>query len=223
MNKWIDIKNLQEIKDLGSFKQTKEQILRDLNLQGIITFKGFDNMYNFVLSIQKILEKGKLDQELLETANNDSKTFHDLKNHVLESLELSDAISLSSKKEIKLFITKLQEFILSAKKATTIEKEAETKKTEAKKTEVKKVEEKEANKFFISDLHEQAYKLINYNSIYDTDLGITRLHYLSADKAKEWRNQYIKMFHPDQKQNIDMLEEIAGAINKIYRRMVGKS
>ncbi len=61
----------------------------------------------------------------------------------------------------------------------------------------------------------------HYNPIYDEDLGVTRLYYLSKDKAREWRNKYIKLFHPDQGHNTDFAEEVAMAINKIYNRMVG--
>lgn len=78
-------------------------------------------------------------------------------------------------------------------------------------------------KFFISEEHKIAFMLLYYNKQFNDELGITQRHYVDRDKAKEWRNKYIKIFHTDLGTRFEQQEEIVSSINTIYKRMVGEA
>lgn len=77
--------------------------------------------------------------------------------------------------------------------------------------------------FFLSDKHEIAFMILNYNPQFNKKLGITRKHYMNKDLAREWKLRYIKMFHPDQGFVLKNQDKVVEAINRIYQEMVGKA
>ncbi|OSA95247.1 UNVERIFIED_ORG: hypothetical protein B2H93_06040 [Clostridium botulinum] len=79
------------------------------------------------------------------------------------------------------------------------------------------------DKFFISSEHKIAFMLLYYNKQFNVELGITQRHYVDKNKAKEWRNKYIKIFHTDLGNRFEQQEEIVSSINTIYKRMVGEA
>lgn len=77
--------------------------------------------------------------------------------------------------------------------------------------------------YFLSDKHEAAFMILNYNPKFNKELGITKKHYMNKDLAREWKLKYIKMFHPDQGFVLKEQEKVVEAINRIYREMVGEA
>jgi hypothetical protein len=78
--------------------------------------------------------------------------------------------------------------------------------------------------FFISERHKLVFLLTKHKKgIFDEELGIKKKHYIDNSVAKEWKNKYIKMFHPDKNIDDKMFNygEVTQCINKIYNRMVG--
>jgi hypothetical protein len=87
---------------------------------------------------------------------------------------------------------------------------------------------KSQNQFFHSDLHELAFYInlhdTNFLEVANKKLNIKRLHYVDKKRAKEWRNNLLKTFHPDKNQNnLFDYDEITQNINNIYTRMIGES
>ena len=75
----------------------------------------------------------------------------------------------------------------------------------------------------MSDKHEAAFMILNYNPQFNKELGITRKHYMNKDLAREWKLRYIKMFHPDQGFVLKNQDKVVEAINRIYQEMVGEA
>lgn len=138
---WLKINSEEELRQKFKFREIYEIVLGDLKLKGILTIRGFSNLFKII----KALETFKK-----------------------ENIEYIDD-------------------------------------------------------FFISEEHKIAFMLLNYNPSFNNDLEITRLHYLNKDKAKEWRNKYIKMFHTDLGNKFPQQEEISASINTLYKRMVGEA
>ncbi|APC38898.1 hypothetical protein [Clostridium estertheticum] len=79
------------------------------------------------------------------------------------------------------------------------------------------------DKFFLSEELKIAFMLLYYNKQFNDELGITQRHYVDRDKAKEWRNKYIKIFHTDLGTRFEQQEETVSSINTIYKRMIGEA
>ena len=88
--------------------------------------------------------------------------------------------------------------------------------------EYSQLETKEEDKYFKSTLHKLAFMLENYNPVFDEFLGIKDIHYVDDIKAKEWRNEFQKIFHPDTVLCEFNTTNISNTINSIYNRMVGR-
>jgi formyltetrahydrofolate synthetase len=90
-----------------------------------------------------------------------------------------------------------------------------------KKFKVKNVEQ--SDDYFKSEEHKIAFMLLYYDKKFNSELGITQRHFLDKEKAKEWRNKYMKLFHPDKGKKFKDQDQIASAITTIYKRMVGEA
>ncbi len=204
---WFNVKSEQELRELGKFKELKTKVLDELNLNGVITFRGFNVLYLFIKKLQEydggyFLEADTL-KFISDYSNNKTNIrFADFKARMLAELKLTGVIAIRNKSCMLTLILQLQYFISNIKS------------------------EKSNSEFFVSEKHKLAYMFIHYNACFNEELGIKRVHYIDKDKAKLWRNQYIKLFHPDQ---LDQhfahqhAADIANSITQIYHRMVGKA
>lgn len=123
--------------------------------------------------------------------------FKELKSIVLSDLGLQDVIKISTFSNLFRVIKALSSF-----KKEKIDTKSE---------------------FFISKEHELGFMLLNYHKDFNSTLGISHRHYVDKRKAKEWRNEYIKIFHTDHGVRFPRQEEIVSSINQIYKRMVGEA
>lgn len=82
------------------------------------------------------------------------------------------------------------------------------------------------DKYFKSEKHKIGFMLLKHEgSVFDEELGIKKKHYINKEAAKEWKQKYQSIYHPDKNvgdSSIDY-EEVMSKINKIYNRMVGKA
>ncbi len=201
---WMKAKHIGDLKDLGTFKEVKLQVLDDLNLQGVITFRGYETLFNFIKKLRNFITNEFLSPELAtyltdcETKKNKVK-FLDFKKFIMNELDLNGIISFKNRNAILTFIIQIQAL---EHKCQPINMKHD---------------------FFITEKHKLAFMLLNYNPVFDKELGIKRLHYLDKDKAREWRNRYIKIFHPDKGDDEQLTNEVSSMINLLYNRMVGKA
>lgn len=82
------------------------------------------------------------------------------------------------------------------------------------------------DKYFKSEKHKISFMLLKHEgSVFDEELGIKKKHYINKEAAKEWKQKYQSIYHPDK--NVDDCSidymEVMSKINKIYNRMVGKA
>ena len=82
------------------------------------------------------------------------------------------------------------------------------------------------DKYFKSEKHKISFMLLKHEgSFFDEELGIKKKHYIDEEAAKEWKQKYQSIYHPDKNRgdkSIDY-EGVMSKINKIYSRMVGKA
>lgn len=78
--------------------------------------------------------------------------------------------------------------------------------------------------FFISETRKLEFCLMhNENGELDSELGITRVHFVDDALAKDWRNSLLAIFHPDKNHGSQNSIKITEQINKTYKRMTGKA
>lgn len=78
--------------------------------------------------------------------------------------------------------------------------------------------------YFQSREHELAFYFKINNVIFDKPLGIKKIHLTDANKAKELRNSYLRIFHPDRKgttENGLNYNEICADIEATFHRVSG--
>ena len=78
--------------------------------------------------------------------------------------------------------------------------------------------------YFRSREHEIAFYFKINNVIFDAKLGIKKMHLVDLEKARELRNYYLRMFHPDRKVTNDSglnYDEVCADINATFHRVSG--
>lgn len=91
---WIEVKSLDELKELGDFKELKEIIQRDVGPLVSIKCKGWNELYDKILIYKEILEKAKTllptpEPEVLEISEIPTTYFSSLSNeYIFYLLEL---------------------------------------------------------------------------------------------------------------------------------------
>lgn len=104
---WIEVKSLDELKELGDFKELKEIIQRDVGPLVSIKCKGWNELYDKILIYKEILEKAKTllpkpEPEVLEISEIPTTYFSSLSNeYIFYLLELDGDV-----RDKKLGITK---------------------------------------------------------------------------------------------------------------------
>lgn len=84
------------------------------------------------------------------------------------------------------------------------------------------LKETENTKYFQSKEHEIAFYFKMNIKDFDLHLGIKQVHAKDVKKAKELKNLYLRMFHPDRKQDSDSnlnYDEICVDINFTFQRV----
>lgn len=202
-NKCISEENLNTKK---SFMQAKKKVLSNIGLSGVINITNSEGLIKFVKLIEAVYDSpnnesllpSELENVFWINFNSEEKLrsefkFNQIKKTVLRDINLENSVTINGYKNLLIFIRILRG------------------------------EYEEEDPYFKSKLHRSAFMLTHYNSSFDKELGISRLHYVDIDTAKQWRNKYIKMFHPDNSTFLDINNEISSSINKLYKRMVGDS
>lgn len=91
----------------------------------------------------------------------------------------------------------------------------------------KKIAKKDSeDNYFKSERHKLAFMILKHEgNTFDEELGIKKKHYIDKVIAKEWKQKYQSIFHPDNNINDDSIDygEVMQRINKIFNRMVGKA
>ncbi|MGF1903404.1 hypothetical protein [Aliivibrio sifiae] len=81
--------------------------------------------------------------------------------------------------------------------------------------------------FFKSKNHRVAYYLTNIDrqtdDIYLNELGISRVTYKEEAIAKKWKVKMVNIFHSDKFTYSFDTQDVMSAVNKIYKRLVGKA
>ncbi|MBO2693170.1 hypothetical protein I6M59_15705 [Shewanella algae] len=124
--------------------------------------------------------------------------FDIIKNDVIEDTELKGVLSIESADD-------LVRIIKAFKKASISSSE---------------------DKYFKSEKHKIGFMLLKHEgSVFDEELGIKKKHYLNKEVAKEWKQKYQSIYHPDKNVGDSSIDyaEVTSKINKIYNRMVGKA
>lgn len=84
--------------------------------------------------------------------------------------------------------------------------------------------ETEHTDYFRSREHEIAFYFKVNNAFFDKNLGIKKIHVVNLGKAKELKNFYLRMFHPDRKINSDSgldYDEVCKDIDATFHRVSG--
>ncbi|WP_323939738.1 hypothetical protein [Aeromonas caviae] len=84
--------------------------------------------------------------------------------------------------------------------------------------------ENDYSKYFKSKEHELAFYLKINNQAFDKYLGIKKIHMIDVRKAKELKNEYLRIFHPDRKKGVDNglnYDDICADISTIFHRVSG--
>lgn len=85
----------------------------------------------------------------------------------------------------------------------------------------KRKEDEKKENYFISKAAEYIFYLLELDGEARLEkLGITKMHFVSKDKAKNWRNNIAKIIHPD-KCNHKMAREATAKLSKIYMELTG--
>ncbi|UYM18233.1 hypothetical protein [Endozoicomonas euniceicola] len=132
------------------------------------------------------------------TENEIDKKYDEIREHILNDKELSDVLSIKTKKDL----LKVIEAFCGVSSL------------------------KNEDAFFKSEKHKLAFMIINHQgTFFDKELGIKKKHYLDKKMANEWKKKYQSIFHPDKNIDDNLLdyEMIMQKINKIYSRMLGKA
>lgn len=91
---------------------------------------------------------------------------------------------------------------------------------------LKLLEPGDKTKFFKDRMHELAFyfSLGASSTYFDNDLHIKKIHVLRVEKAKELKNKYLSIFHPDSNVNssIDLdLNQVCQDIQATFHRVSG--
>lgn len=82
----------------------------------------------------------------------------------------------------------------------------------------------ECTGYFKSREHEIAFYFKTNSSIFDKYLGIKKIHMIDKSKAKELKNSYLRLFHPDRKKGINTdldYDDVCADINATFHRISG--
>lgn len=84
------------------------------------------------------------------------------------------------------------------------------------------LKETENTKYFRSKEHEIAFYFKMNIKDFDLHLGIKQVHAVDVKKARELKNTYLRIFHPDRKHGSDSglnYDEICADINLTFKRV----
>lgn len=97
-------------------------------------------------------------------------------------------------------------------------------KSEDPNTRITLLKSTEYSKHFKSREQEIAFYFKVNNAIFDKHLGIKKIHATDPRKAKELKNAYLRMFHPDRKGQDEMglnYDEVSADIDATFHRVSG--
>jgi hypothetical protein len=84
--------------------------------------------------------------------------------------------------------------------------------------------ETEHTSYFRSRKHEMAFYFKINNVVFDKNLGIKRIHLVNLEKARELKNYYLGIFHPDHNKDSDSglnYDEVCADISATFYRVSG--